>query len=197
MAILILCKDAILVWHIPPLSPRPPYFSECLDIPTLFRVPLLDDLGDFVRWGAITRWYSGSSRSLYCNAFCKASKLYGLEIAIKPGRSDVSFRVIHTCQITDHEFRLMPYIGYRICDDTLVSCWGPRRTRGRVHVRPISSHPVIPISGDPIALYIYLSGSSEELELEGRIASCPVSGRLAHPTEDNNKIVILDYLPYS
>ena len=56
---------------------------------------------------------------------CQDSKLHRFKLIVKPDLSDVSLRVyvINASDTTLHNFNFVSFLCYRICEDTLVSCW--------------------------------------------------------------------------
>ena len=129
-AVIVLCasEEAVLIYAIPPLSPQPPNFYDIhpTHIPPLFKVPFPDDIvvhSDFIEWKKISSWYFGSSQPLYFDMLCRDPKLHRFEIILKPDLSTASLHVINTSEPTPLHFETESLDDYRICEDTLFSCW--------------------------------------------------------------------------
>ena len=127
-AVIVLCDEAVLIWAIPPLSPQLPYFSDRNPThmpPPLFRIPFPDISHHLarIRWNTISSWYFGSSHPLYFDMLCRDSKLHRFQIMLSPDLSTASLQVINTSEQAPHDFDDIFFDDYRICEDTLVSCW--------------------------------------------------------------------------
>jgi hypothetical protein len=127
-AVIVICDEAVLIWAIPPLSPQLPDFPN--DNPThmpppLFRIPFPDISHHPPRmeWNTISPWYFGSSQPLYFDMLCQDSKLHRFQIMLSPDLSTASLHVINTSEQAPHDFDDILFNDYRICEDTLVSCW--------------------------------------------------------------------------
>ena len=128
-AVIVLRKKSVLIWGIPPLSPRPPDFSDYdatnMPMAPLFTIPFPNSIGlnsERIQWKTISSWYSGSSQPLYFDALCQG-KLHRFQIMLKPDLTTASIRVINTSEPTPHNFDYVFFQDYRICEDALVSCW--------------------------------------------------------------------------
>jgi hypothetical protein len=126
--VIVLCDEAVLIWAIPPLSPQPPDFSDHNPThmpPPLFTIPFSDipHHPARIRWNTISSWYFGSSRPLYFDMLCQNSKLHRFKITLKPDLSTASLHVVNTSELTPYDFDYVSFEDYRICEDTLVSCW--------------------------------------------------------------------------
>jgi hypothetical protein len=129
-AVIILCDEAVLIWAIPPLSPQPPDFFDHNPThmpPPLFTIPFphISSSHDSarIRWNMISTWYFGSSQPLYFDMLCQDSKLHRFQIMLEPNLSTASLHVINTSEHTPLDFVYTFIPDYRICEDTLVSCW--------------------------------------------------------------------------
>ena len=129
-AVIILGKKSASIWAIPPLLPQPPDFSNynARNMAPLFTIPFPDSIGlnsERMRWKTISSWYSGSSQPLYFDALCQG-KLHRFQIVLKPDLSTASLRVMNASEPTQaipHNFDHVIFQDYRICEDSLVSCW--------------------------------------------------------------------------
>ena len=95
-------------------------------MPPLFTIPYPDHIvpnSELIEWQTISSWYFGSSQPLYFDMLCQESKLHRFKLIIKPDLSDASLHVINASEITPHDFNVVSFLCYRICEDTLVSCW--------------------------------------------------------------------------
>ena len=128
-AVIVLCDEAVLVFAIPPLSPQPPDFRgrNPTHIPPLFTIPYPDGITFHAlhanRCRTISSWYFGSSQPLYFDMVWQDSKLYRFKIMLKPDLSTASLHVLNTSELTPLDFHIVFSEDYRICADTLVSCW--------------------------------------------------------------------------
>jgi len=132
-AIIVFCKEEILIWAIPPLSPQPSDLRHHLDnnpshIPPLFKIPFPDGIvhtHDIREWMTASSWYFGSWESVYFNILYMDSHLQKFKIIIKPDLSDASLHVINMSEIiSDDLMKSLAYNwnreGSRICEDSLV-----------------------------------------------------------------------------
>ena len=126
-AVIILQREAIKIFAIPPLSPQPPNFFDHnhTHILPLFTIPLPDDIDlyDTIRWNTISNWYFGSSQPLYCDILCYGSILHRFQIILKPDLSTASLQVINTSEFTLHDFNRVIFPKYMICEDAVTCCY--------------------------------------------------------------------------
>ena len=61
--------------------------------------------------------------NLYFDLSCLDSKRHRFKIILKPDLSTASLHVVNTPELTPHNFSFVYLEEYRICEDTLVSCW--------------------------------------------------------------------------
>ena len=200
-AVIVLCEEAVLIWAIPPLLPQPPDFFDHnpAHIPPLFTIPFPDGIvlhSEFIGWKTISSWYSGSSQFLYFNMLCQDCKIHRFQIMLKPDLSAASLHVINTSELTPHDFDYVSFEDYRICEDTLVSCWidfdhGRQRASG-VYTGLTSSRFANIIShGGPAAKMLL-----PDIGREYRPFSCPASGRfvlLVRDDSNNGNVVVFDF----
>ena len=197
-AVIVLCEEAILIWAIPPLSPQPPDFFDHIDhIPThiplpLFTIPFPDIVphSELIGWKTISSWYFVSSQPLYFDMLCRNSELHRFQIMLKPDLSTASLRVINSYYVTPDDFNYVSFESYRICEDTLVSCFasdGGDRQCG-VYTRLTSAPFANVIShGGPAAKMLF-----PDIGHEYRLLSCPASGRFVR-LDTNNSVTVLDF----
>ena len=137
-AIIVFCKEGILIWDIPPLSPHPSYFSShTLErIAPLFKISFPDGIvrhTPILRFITVSSWYFGSLDSLYFDILYADSKLQRFKIIVKPDLSDTSIQVINSSIIISKALkkafeRLTTCDTYSICEDALVYfCNYPRK----------------------------------------------------------------------
>ena len=197
----------VLIWAIPPLSPKPPDFSDhnLTCIPPLFIIPLPDDIEfdpEVIVWNTISSWYFGSLQPLFCDMLCQDSRLHRFQIMLEPDLSTASLHVINTYEITPQDFRdgTVSYLPeYTICGDTLVSCYinsiynpDTRRMKyqsgvytGLTTVNGIISH------GGPAAVMLL-----PDFGRRYKLFPCPTSGRFVRVPVDSDKsnsIAVLDF----
>jgi hypothetical protein len=127
-AIIVLSEEAVLIWAISPLSPHPPDFFDHnpTRIPPLFTIPLPDGIvfrPELFGWKTMSSWYFGSPHSLYFDMLCQDSKLHRFQVMLKPDLSTASLHVINIYELSPHDFNYATFEDYRICEDTLFSCW--------------------------------------------------------------------------
>ena len=199
--VIIICETAVLICAIPALSPQPPDFldNNPTHIPPLFKIPFPDGIEfrpEFIRWNTISSWYFGSSQPLYFDALCLFSKLHRIQIMLEPDLSTASLHVINISKLTPHDFKDVFFQDYRICEDTLVSCWFNRRfytdRRGRfqygVYTGSTSARFPDAIShGDPGAKMLL-----PDIGLECHPYWCPASGRFVLK-DSSNKVAVHDF----
>ena len=123
-AVIVLCKEGILIWAIPPLSPQPPDLPDhflathIVHIPPLFKIPLPDGTvrrsDEIFKWMTPSSWYFGSWESLYFDILYTDSKLLRFKIIIKSDLGDASLHSI----IKSEKSRMIPYLHTRIAKDT-------------------------------------------------------------------------------
>ena len=123
---IILNKDKIYIWVIPPLSPQPLDFFDHHPtyIPPRFIIPIPNDIEispEYLQWNTISSWYFGSSQPLYCDLECSDSTIHRFQIIIDPNLITASLRVINTSEISPHYLRDVYIPEHMICEDTLVS----------------------------------------------------------------------------
>jgi hypothetical protein len=198
-AVIVLCDEAVLIWAIPPLSPQLPDFPD--DNPThmpppLFTIPFPDiSLHPArMRWNTISSWYFVSSHPLYFDMLCRDSKLHRFQIMLSPDLSTASLHVINTSEHTPHNFDSIVFDDYRICEDTLVSCW----IHANQHREPIpyqygaytglTSARFSNITSDGRSAAKVLLPDTGHLYL---LYSCPASGRFIH-MDNTYSVTVVD-----
>ena len=193
-AVIVLREEAILIWAIPPLSSQPPDFFD--DNPTFIPPPLFiitfpDEISfrsDLIGWNTISSWYFGS---LYFDMLCQDFKLHRFQIILEPDLSTASLHLIYAH--TPHGFGHVSFEDYRICEDTLVSCWIYYDQRHEnfpcgVYTGPTSARSSNVIShGGPAAKMLL-----PDIGCDFRLYLCPASGRSARLDRSNN-VAILDF----
>ena len=185
-AIIVLCDKAVLIWAIPPLLPQLPDFF--LDhnpthhdmSPPLFTIPFPESVHspEHLNWNTVSSWYFGSSQPLYFDMYCRDYKFHRFQIMLKPDLSTASLQVINTCEQTPHDFYDVRFRYYRICEDTLVSCWDCEVSDKRgVYTGSTSARSANVISDGRPAAKVLLPDYFG-LTRYGILRCCPVSGRL-------------------
>ena len=206
-AVIFTFPDAIKIWAIPPLLPQPPDFSVDHYLPhltpPLFVIPFPDDfvlLPENHCRGTISSWYSGFSQPLYFdmlrtedqyNTQDSKSQRVQIMLNLKPDLSTASLHV-NTSEVTPHDFDDAFFQDWRICEDTLFTCWqnenyyqsGIYTQLTSVRFDNVVSHagPVVKMSPP---------GNRREY----RLFSCPASGRYVN-VNSNRTISVLDFLWY-
>ena len=187
-AVIVICEEAVLIWAIPPLSPQPPDFYDHnpTHIPPLFTIPFPDEIvlhSKIIRWKTISSWYFGSSQPLYFDKLCQNSKLHRFKIMLKPDLSTASLHIVNNSEVTPHNFNFGSE-NYRICEDTLVSCWIYDGHCG-VYTGLTSRFANVTWSGD-LALTMFTS----DMGCQYPPQLCPASGRFILLGRDN--VAVLD-----
>ena len=199
---IVLCEEAVLIWAIPPLLPQPPNFFDHnpTHVPSpLFTIPFPEGIALYparMGWNTISSWYFGSSQPLYFDTLCPGSKLNRFQIILKPDLSTASLHVINTFELTPHDFNYVSFQDYRICEDTLVSCWsyydggwgGPPSQCG-VYTGLTSARfaDVISHGGPAAKMLLPEIGSSKYLSH----FLCPASGRFVL-LDSSDTVAVLD-----
>jgi hypothetical protein len=199
-AVIVLYEEAVLIWAIPPLSPQPPDFFDHNPKhmpPPLFAIPFPDISLHSTRigWNSISAWYFGSSQPLYFDMVFQDSKLNRFQITLKPDLSTASLHVISTTDFIPHDsdFSVLQD-HYRICEDTLVSCWISENGRriqyqcGVYMARGLTSTRLanLDLHSDPAANMLLADITDSDLFW------CPASGRFVL-LEGINCIAVLDF----
>ena len=174
-AVIVICEEAVLIYAIPTLSPQTPDFYDHnpTHIPPLFTIPFPDEMVlnfKLFRWKTISSWYFGSSHPLYFDKLCQNSKLQRFKIMLKPDLSTASLHVINTSELPPHIHYLEDY---RICEDTLVSCWNYRYKCGVYTGLTSGRFANATSNGDPPTKKLLLS----DMGCEYIPHLCPASGR--------------------
>jgi hypothetical protein len=204
-AVIVLTEEAVLIWAIPPLSPHPPDFLDHnpTRISPLFTIPLPDGIvsrPELIRWKTISSWYFGSPHPLYFDMLCQDSRLHRFQVMLKPDLSTASLHVINIYELSPHDFNYVTFEDYRICEDTLVSCWifdddllRPYHWQCGVYTGLTSARFANIISqGGPAAKMLL-----PDVGHNYRPFSCPASGRfvlLVRDSDNTSSVVVLDFL---
>ena len=122
---------------------------------------------------------------------CRGSELHRFKLVVKPDFSDASLHTIAS-EPTPHDFIDVVFQSYRICEDTLFSCWTdhfPDPYQCGVYMGSTSARSANVISGRaaakmflPNIRYGYLY----------RVFSCPASGRFVLLLR-NKSVTVLDF----
>ena len=205
-AVIILCEVAVLIWAIPALSPQPPDFSNHnpICIPPLFTIPFPDAIqlqgySKCIQWNTISSWYFGSSQPLYFDMLCGDSKLQRFQIMLELDLSTTSLHVIKIPELTPYDFKHIIFQDYRICEDTLVSCW----FNSRSHINNLDQYQCGVYTGSTSACFanvISHGGPVPKMLLPdiGRECCtywCPASGRFVLK-DISNRVAVLDFFWY-
>ena len=121
---------------------------------------------------------------------CEGSKRHRLKLIVKPDLSDASLHVINASEITPYYFDDVSFQSYRICEDTLVSCWVDRISgRHGVYTGLTSGRFANIISqGGPAARMLIPDSGHHGL----RHFLCPASGRFVL-LKSNHSVAVLDF----
>ena len=196
-AIIVLCQRVILIWAIPTLSPQldSSFFDDnpTHDHPPLFTIPFpYGIVSKCIECTTISSWYFGFSQPLYFEMIYQDSKHRWFQIMLKPDLSSASLRVINTFGPTPH-FKYATFQDFRICDDTIVSCWIYEDRRQKqyecvVYTGFTSGRFANVIShGGPAAKMLL-----PKIRREYRIFPCPTSGRFVR-LDSSNSVAVLDF----
>ena len=134
--IIIFCKEEMLIWAIPPLTPQPsdlPEDNNPTHIPPLFKIPFPDGI---IRSHKMFQWMLPSSRyfdcweSIHLGILFSDSKLQRFKIAIKPDLSDASLHFINKSEIVSSDLKRSGILHerYMICDNALVYFWNNEKS---------------------------------------------------------------------
>ena len=141
----------------------------------------------------MSSWYFGSSQPLYFDMICQGSKLHRFQIILKPDLSTASLHFVNTSELIPHDFEYVFFEDYRICEDTLVSCWfyddhdDPVQHQCGVYTGLTSTRFAV-ISHDGPATKMLLPGIGHEY----RLFWCPASGRFVL-LDSSDSVVVLDF----
>jgi hypothetical protein len=165
-------------------------------LPPLITVPFPNGTApgcDIDIWNTISSWYFSSSRSLYFDIACEEFKLHKFQIIVEPDLSTASVHLINTSGLSSEDYACLFTKDYRVCEDTVVSCWvynddRPNESRCGVYTGLTSPHSAHGISH---------GGPSGEMLLPDRgrrhlLSGCPASGRFIC-YNGNNSVAILDF----
>ena len=191
-AVIVLCEEAVLIYAIPPLLPQPPDFFDHnpTHIPPLFTIPFPDISRHPPRknWNTISPWYFGSSQPLYFDMLCRDFKLHRFQILLQPDLSAASLHVINISEETPHDFSCVFFNNYRICEDSLVSCW----TYSNGEPEECGVYMSLPFGND-----ISHGGSAAKILFSNEngyiLFLCPTSGRLVCQDYETNRVALLDF----
>ena len=201
-----------MICAIPPLSPQPPdfYDPDPTHIQPLFAIPFPDGIVphcEVIGWNTVDSWYLGSSHPLYFDMLlCRHSRLHRFKLIVESDLSDASLHFINTSDPTPHNFDEVSFQSYRICEDTLVSCWIeecqwsneydpiPMTYRYGVYTGLTSTRFSNLISHDVPAAKILLPGTRYDYCC---IFLCPASGRFVlkvmDGTPQSSSLFVLDF----
>ena len=194
-AVIILCGEAVLICAIPPLLPQPPDFFDHnpTHMPSLFTIPFPDISRHPPRkdWNTMSPWYFGSSQPLYFDMLCQDFKLHRFQISLQPDLSAASLHVINVSEQTPHDFDYVIFKNYRICEDTLVSCW----TYSDWDYYQCGIYTGL--TSPPFANDISHGGPAAkmllpDIEYKSVLFLCPASGRVVR-LDNNNSVAVLDF----
>ena len=116
---------------------------------------------------------------------CQDSKLHRFEILLKPDLSTASLHVINNSELTPHDFNYVYFEDYRVCEDTLVSCWKYRDQCGVYTGLTSARFANATSNGDPPAKMLLLS----DVECEYTPHLCPASGRFVLLGRKNDAVL--------
>ena len=99
------------------------FFKADMSIEILNSITCIVLHSEPIEWTTISSWYLGSSNPLYFDMLCRHSKPHRFKLIVESDLSEDSLHVINTSEPTPHNFDDVYFQSYRICEDTLVSCW--------------------------------------------------------------------------
>lgn len=203
----VFCRQGILIWAIPPLSPQSSHLpNHFLDdnsnpIPPLFQIRYPDSSRyEILGWMTVSSWYFGSCESAYFDMLHTNSKLKRFKIVIKPDLSDASLRVINTYNIANDLMDSLSFIrfcgGYKICEDALVYFWYNGHKTGGEY----AGSTFVPLTKNVtrwkfglVHSAISATFANDDTRWDGHINSlCPTSGKSVYSTDDGKGIVVVD-----
>ena len=128
---------------------------------------------------------------------CRHSKLHRFKLIVESDLSDASLHVINTSEPTPHNFDEVSFQSYRICEDTLVSCWTDERINEYGYDSdPISKHyrygVYTGLTSARFSNLISHGGPAAKILLPDTrhddccLFSCPASGRFVLKVMDGN-----------
>ena len=128
---------------------------------------------------------------------CRHSNLHRFKLIVESDLNDASLHVINTFEPTPHNHSEASFQSYRICEDTLVSCWinewadkydpMPMHYRYGVYTGLTSARFSNLISyGGPAAEMLLPDTGHEDC----RLFSCPASGRFVLLTSSHTVSVL-------
>ena len=188
---MLVSKEGILIWAIPPLSPQQSDFRHFLDnnsthTPPVLKIPFPDGVIRHVpifRWMAVSSWYFASWDSIYFEILYVDAIVQRFKLIVQPDLSDASLHVMNMTEtISDDLMKSLKMgwscEGYRVCEDSLVYFWDNlnRKTWGAY-----AGSTSAPFNN----FFTRWNGGIDSL--------CPTSGRLVYYS-DNSKsgIVVAD-----
>ena len=194
--VIVLCKDALIIWVIPPLSPQPPDFFDYnpTHIPPLATFRFLDYLTprpEHAVWKCVSSWYFGSPHSPYIDLLCQEySELHRFQILLKPDLTTAFLRSIYTSELTAQEFDYVYFHDYTTCQD-ITWFYDDRREDQCLLYTGLTSSPscfanIISHGGPWAKMFLPDIGCMYHL------LSCPASGRFVR-LDSNDSIAILDF----
>ena len=190
-AVIVLHREEIIIWAIPPLSPQPPDFFDHnpTHILPLFTTPFPELHPALIRFNTISSWYFGSSRPLFFDMLCQDSKLRRFQIILEPDLSTASLRVVNISELTPLIFEYIRFQEYTICEDALVSCHkNSRYEKWGVYMGSMSGRPANIVSLGGLEVNRMLS----DINHKYIFFSCPTSGRFVR-LDSRNTIAVLDF----
>ena len=205
-AVIVLCGDAVLICAIPPLSPQPPDFhnKNPTHIPPLFKIPFPDDIVlhsenfEYIRRKMISSWHFSSSQHLYFDmiwAPWQNPKFHRFKVMFEPDFSTASLHVVNTSELTPVNFDSVSSEDYRICEDTLVSCWST--VAPCLNIPSRNKHHWGIFTGSTSAHFSNVPSNGLLLPGVGLRCSyflCPASGRFVLLDTGRGTLAVLDIL---
>ena len=125
---------------------------------------------------------------------CRGSELHRFKLVVKPDLSDASLHTIAS-ELTPHNFNDVHFHSYKICEDTLFSCWSdyfsdPYQCGVYTGLTVTSARSADVISVPP-ALKVLLP----DIGYWSRVSWCPASGRFVLLLRGRT-VAVLDFLWY-
>ena len=127
---------------------------------------------------------------------CQDLKRHRFKIILKPDLSTASLHVVNTPELTPHNFPFVYLEDYRICEDTLVSCWfvhanrldTPSRSRFQwgVYTESMSARFSNITGGPAFKMLLPII----DIRSKCRYILCPASGRFV--LRDIDDVAVLD-----
>ena len=171
--------------------------------PPLFTVPFPDGTApERDIWTTLSSWYFFTSlQPLYFDMVSQDEDanffiLHKFKLIIEPDLNTASIQTLNLSEFTMDDYSYLSLDGFRICEDTLVSCWLYYDYRLGERQRGIYTGLTSPESAHGIS-HGGLSGKMllPDIGRKYLLYACPASGRFVR-LDDSNSVAVLDLFWY-